>query len=234
MFAFNGASWFLCDLLVCYAFTPFMSFLVQRAREKCGNNWRGVWLILVACVALRLSVDFAAAHDALSLSAYTFPPVRLIDYFMAYVCGCLALGLRTSESRLQVEIGKMSQTVIESVALMLYMFSVVFVEKLVIALTLGMICSSIFVLVFVFCRGRVSSFFSVAPFQKLAKIELEFYMVHQPCIIFCHFALPGAGHWVVIIASLTLTFVMAYVVKFAARGVNAMVARIVRAVARAS
>lgn len=40
MFAFNGVSWFLCDLLICCAFTPFMSYVVQRARGK-GDGGRG-------------------------------------------------------------------------------------------------------------------------------------------------------------------------------------------------
>jgi peptidoglycan/LPS O-acetylase OafA/YrhL len=110
MFAFNGVSWFLCDLLICYAFTPFMSYVVQRARGE-GDGWQRVWLLLTLTIALRVVIDIAVGHGAVAIAVHTFPPVRLLDYFMVYVCGCLLLGWR--EGRGPVRLGRPVQTAIE-------------------------------------------------------------------------------------------------------------------------
>lgn len=226
MFAFNGASWFLCDLLICYAFTPFMSYVVERVKRKAKGSNRAVWLLLVSCVLLRLTIDFAVGHAALTISTHTFPPVRLFDYFIAYVCGCLALDWNEREGTSVAMGGKALQTAVELAVLLLYVIQVLLTTKLVVSRTFGMLCAVSVVIVFVFCRGGVSSFFSSAPFLHLARIELEFYMVHQLCIWFCYFAFPGHGRLFIVASALALTFVMSFVVKSAERAVCKLFARV--------
>lgn len=217
MFAFNGASWFLCDLLICYAFTPLMSYVVERTKRKVQGSSRGTLVLLVLCVLLRLAIDIAAGHAALTISTHTFPPVRLLDYFIAYVCGCLALDWNERVGDCVSMGGKALQTLVEVVAILLYAAQVLFTTGLVVNRTFGMLCSVVVVLVFVFCRGGMSSFFSASPFLHLSKIELEFYMVHQLCIYFCYFAFPNHSHLFIVASSLALAFAMSYVVKIAER-----------------
>lgn len=224
MFAFNGVSWFLCDLLVCYAFTPFMSYVVQRAREKSGGSWRRVWLMLALTIVLRALIDLAVGHGTVAIAVHTFPPVRLLDYFMAYVCGCLLLAWR--QGRGPVAAGKPVQTAVEVAAILLYVWLINVTAPLLVCRTLGMVFATGLVLTFVLCRGWVSSFFSAVPFRKLAGIELEFYMVHELCVQTCNHYIHVQEHWIIVLCALALALVMTFVVRAAVRGVNALVAKL--------
>ena len=69
-----------------------------------GRRWQRVWLLLALTIALRVLIDIAVGHGAVAIAVHTFPPVRLLDYFMAYVCGYLLLAWR--EGRGSVRLGR--------------------------------------------------------------------------------------------------------------------------------
>lgn len=223
MFAFNGVSWFLCDLLICYTFTPFMSYLVQMVREKSDGGWRRVWLVLVITILLRMLIDLAVSHGTVAIAVHTFPPVRLLDYFTAYVCGCLTLG--RFSNRGPIVASKIAQTAVEVVALLIYVWLVNVTAPLPMCRTLGMTFATLLVLVFVLCRGWISALFSANPFRIFAGIELEFYMVHELCIQFCNFEIHGQAHWVIVLVALVLALAMAFVVRVGERAVSLLITK---------
>lgn len=168
-------------------------------------------------------IDIAVGHGAVAIAVHTFPPVRLLDYFMAYVCGCLLLGWR--EGHGSVRLGRPVQTAIEVTALLLYVWLINMTAPLPMCRTLGMALAIALVLVFVLNRSWVSAFFSSALFLKLSTVELEFFMVHELCIQTCNHNI-HVQRWIIVLSALALAFAMTFAARAAVRGTNVLVEKL--------
>ncbi len=211
-YAFVGAAWFVCDLMLCYAFVPFMSLAVQHMKAGSGNRWWPIAVMLAVCILLRLACDLLCGYGILAVSPHTFPPIRVLDYFCAYLFGCLALAWH-ERRRPGYHLHGAVQTLIEVAAVALYVLQVMYTTPYIFARTLGILCAAMLVLVFVFCRGGVSFILGAPPFRWLAAIELEFFLFHQPCIQLAYFLLPDADWPTVAGQALAFAAVLVFLAK---------------------
>lgn len=89
---YNGAAWFFSAALVCYAFAPALDSVLNRLSKRLGS-WRGATAFVLVSAAAQMLVEQGARIDPalFSVSLYTFPPFRLLQFSMAYGVGALFL-----------------------------------------------------------------------------------------------------------------------------------------------
>lgn len=180
---FNGASWFLSALMFCYLLTPCISWLMGKLRLRRGL----VALFFAACLLCRIGLELSAKwypSDFGFISMHEFPPVRLLEYAMAYVVGCMFLwhGEGASGSSDTLPNSVFLNTLLE----IIYVLIVIWCVYILNAQWMRWGYVLIFMpLVWFFARerGAISRMLSVKPFQVFSQIELPFFMIHQPVIV---------------------------------------------------
>lgn len=91
-FSFNGVSWFVADLMLCYLITPLLSYCVRRYETMAKLNGMQAYLVPFGLLFIvRLIFQIAQYKGVISISNHSFPLSRMLDYGMAFVAGCAIL-----------------------------------------------------------------------------------------------------------------------------------------------
>lgn len=181
---YNRAAWFLSTILVCYAAAPFIAAAVRRAQQRLGRR-RGLAAVFWSAFALRafLEICYAYNADLFPFSIHTNPFIRLLEFAMAYACGVAfsqkVLGPWIERHRACARALEHA-SVTEGLALAVAALSIVFDNMLPrFALVLVMCLITI---VFAYERGAISRLLARRPFQRAARLEMPFYLLHWDII----------------------------------------------------
>lgn len=92
-FCFNGVSWFLSALLFCFMLTPLLLRGAESIIRHMGRGAALVALVASACLKLPLYIfdtNLGISADVTEIfvfDAHSWPPFRLIDYFIGLCAG---------------------------------------------------------------------------------------------------------------------------------------------------
>ena len=195
-FSFNGVSWFLCDLLFCYACFPFVCRWLRRMALK--------WQLLIA-VAVMLSLWTMMSHviDLATISYVNeFPPVRLYEFSLGIVAYNCYEALRSRISNVTFT----KATVAELLALGFLLGVMAFskgwdytFKKSFDGWLMWEIPVSVLILVMALMAGReglVGHILSVKPLVWLGSISLEIYLFqYVAAFIYNYLAAPFCAHF---------------------------------------
>ena len=174
-FSFNGAAWFISALLFCYLMTPVFLAIMKRSNTL---------ILLVFCMTVRIVLELASVNDisVFELNFHVSPVIRCIEFFIGMLLYPVFIKLKH-----KCEPAKKSQNILISLAEIAVLSSYIFLSIRFNEIWIRgyfVIVSCILVLVFSLNDGLVSKFFSLEPFCRFSKIQLEFYLFHQAVIIF--------------------------------------------------
>ena len=179
---YNGAAWFLSSLLVCYALAPVIDWALGRLSKRIGEMGGAAFLMLFSAAA-RLLVDFGAQSNPVffSVSLHTFPPIRLLEFSMAYGAGALFLIKRVNVETARSGPKKLALSAIElAVVVAMVYFIVHFNDTWPRVYYVILFVPVVFL--FAYSGGVVSRLLSLRVFGLMDSVELEFYLLHQPVI----------------------------------------------------
>ena len=173
-FRFNGATWYLSSVLFCYVITPVLSWIL-RGVSRWANRLTGVVCLCFGCFAFAMFIEIGVLEipNGFNVSVHMWPPICLARYGMGYFAGCLLPELRKAGSR-WFAVADVPLTVVVIASLWLLG---------------GVLPRSVFTLLFTIWitllameRGIVSRVFTLKPLIIAGRYELEFYVLHQPCL----------------------------------------------------
>jgi peptidoglycan/LPS O-acetylase OafA/YrhL len=187
---FNGVSWFLSTLLVCYAMTPFIAFITKKSRlaaKQHGSKFSGEIVLFLLLFIWRMFLEVSQILFPKAFGNYSLavsPLIRLPEYAMAYVAGCIFIE-RQSVKRVQPSYFHSSLIEVAYCAVL----TVLVILNGGTSTLPGVAPRGIFVLLFILLiyllahgQGIISHLLSCLPFRLFAKIEMPFYMFHQVAI----------------------------------------------------
>ncbi len=214
---YNGASWFLSALLLCYAATPFVAYVVKRVMgaTALGSKVLKMSLLMATIFLVRTVAELLAVTfpDIYSYSVHSNPLVRLLEFSLAYCVGIVFTDFLSTR-----DISPWKKATLELSIVAVYVTAVWYGNALLPRSAFVFLACP---LVVVFARGEgpISRFLSLAPLQSFYAIEMSFYLFHQTA---CRIAAidvfktlysgirGGRIIHVTIALALTLLFVMAW------------------------
>lgn len=179
---YNGAAWFLSAILVCYALAPTIDSALNRLSRRFGDRG-GAIALLLASATIQLLVELGTRINPtlFSVPLYTFPPFRFLQFSMAYGAGALFLlfDFQTEDKSDSAEF--LIASLIEIALSILSVYVIVRFD--------GTWMRSHYAILFVLVvyviacgKGAVGRVLSLPIFKLMERIELEFYLLHQPVI----------------------------------------------------
>lgn len=213
---YNGAAWFFSAALVCYVLAPAIDSVLGELSKRLGARGGATALLLGSAVA-RLLVELGVRSDPayFPVALHTSPPVRALEFSMAYGAGALFLLASGRTETKSAAIDLLVASVVELSISALVVYTVVRFD--------GVWPRAYYVfmfvpVVYVFARGEgfVSQVLSLPIFERASGIELEFYLLHQPVIRVVTASLALAGIvWVKKAAAIALVVTVALSALFA-------------------
>lgn len=172
---FNGASWYLSILFICYLFIPFFIIKIRNIdKNKLGII--SVWIFqLIICSILPKVSKYHM--DILYIS----PFIRIMDVIMGMLLAKMYLE-RDNEKKINYNLWEFGCILLFGIT---YVFSFILPGQF----TRGVIYSPVFILGIYFVsfeKGWISNFLCNNVFQNLASISFEFYMIHELMIKLYH------------------------------------------------
>lgn len=87
-FSFNGVSWFVADLMLCYLITPLLSWWIrQRETSTDASVLRSYLVPFVVLFCIRALLQMGQYKGVINISNHSFPLSRMLEYGMAFVAG---------------------------------------------------------------------------------------------------------------------------------------------------
>ena len=169
---YNGVTWFLSALMVCYFFTPLFLKQLSGSRKKAALTFAAALMLHIALELMIGRVPAAAAY----IRPHTTPILRTFEYFMGMAAGRLML-----ETRGKMTAGAKGNyrgmTFLEIAALaaavsLMISFESVWNRSAFSAVLLGL------AFVYSFDAGAVSHFMGYPAVRKLVGLEFGFFMTH--------------------------------------------------------
>lgn len=193
-FLFNGVSWFLSSLLVCYFCSPFIMYFIDGAM-KSGRRLAALWL---AVLALRAAADglIWTGSSMLFLDVYANPLVRMLEFFSGACAGAFFL-LRRDRLKGWLQAGKariLAASFLEAVMLIAGCILVYCLDRY----GLRPVFLPVFTaacLLFAMEGGWISRLLNNSFLRSAGKIELEFFMLHQIVIKYMDRLCPGESYF---------------------------------------
>lgn len=91
-FSFNGVSWFVADLMLCYLITPLLSWWIrQRETSADASVLRSYLVPFVVLFCIRALLQMGQYKGVINISNHSFPLSRMLEYGMAFVAGTAIL-----------------------------------------------------------------------------------------------------------------------------------------------
>lgn len=213
-FSFNGVSWFIADLMLCYLITPMVSCCLMRRESSAKASVLRVYLLPIgALLFIRLLLQIAEFKGVVSINNHTFPLSRMLEYSMAFVVGSAirAQGgaFRMAPSSLK---GQAIDSILEVSSMSLYIIAIAALDGFWCVRPICVTLSILFVCSFVVSRGVVSKLLSIKPFEVFSTIQLPFYFFHQLIIIVVlkSFGLLFPNSWTRALIAFIATFMISF------------------------
>ena len=178
----NPVAWFVCDLFFLYLMAP----IVVRTLGRLAPLWQ---VVLMAVLLLLEFVGGAIANahsgsDFLNIYVpYQFPPIRLLDFATGVViCN---IGGTLTWRRLQERLTSLASSIIEVVAIVLFLVLYRAGKDLIHAHCFRAFCASAPAIVLFFTsfiltsrrRGVVSRLLCIQPLTALSRVSAEVYLL---------------------------------------------------------
>ena len=91
-FSFDGVSWFIADLMLCYLISPLLSYCIRfRETSESSTSLSSYLFPLGFLFFVRMLLQVAEYKGVIGISKHTFPVSRVLEYGMAFVAGCAIL-----------------------------------------------------------------------------------------------------------------------------------------------
>lgn len=217
-FLFNGVSWFLSSLLVCYFCSPLMIYLIDNTRDRSGRL-AALWL---AAVFLRGAADALVwtGSSMLFLDVYANPLVRMLEFFCGACTGAFFLlwrdklndWLQTSKARMLVN------SFLEVLLLIASVVTIYCLDRFGLRSVFLPVFSA-GCLLFAVEGGQVSRLLSNRFLCSAGRIELEFFMLHQLVIRYMGKFCPGDSYFHYV-AIFVLTIFLSYICYFCRKKIH--------------
>lgn len=178
IFSYNGVSWFLSSLLFCYTFTPFLSKVILKAKRY--SRGPEILFLLIFIIRILSEIFTIMFPDLFQYSVHTNPIVRLLEYFLAYIAGCIFVEKCIQNSKKE-ENSFLLYSTLEFVVFIVIYVIVIQYDKIWLR---GYYIPFFITMVFIIAIGKgvLSKILSLRIFQILGSIELEFFIFHQVVI----------------------------------------------------
>ena len=165
---FNGASWYLSTLFICYLFVPFFIIKIRNINR---NNLLIIGICFFQFIICSILPEISKYYmDILYIS----PFIRIMDVIMGMVLAKIYLE-RDTEKEINYNLWQSICIPLLGIA---YMLSFILPGHF----TRGLIYSPVFILGIYFVsfeKGFISNLLCNNILQKLATISFEFYMIHE-------------------------------------------------------
>lgn len=212
LYAVNGVSWFLCDILFFYLIFKFLySYLIQVKASRL------LWQVILF-VAVYLAIGFQVPHDQINCTLYVNPLLRAFDFAL----GIIAYRFYRSSAVSRINLLEKKPYIMLSGNILAGVLTYVIYQMLD---GNGIRCAALFwpiVPVCVVClvamdntKDMLVRLFLSAPMRWLGSISFEFFMVH--CIVIRisrHFINVGesvVGDYLFFISSLGVSIFAAWI-----------------------
>lgn len=207
-FSFNGVSWFVADLMLCYLITPLLSWCIRRRESTASTSPLRCYLTpLSVLFFIRMLLQVAEYRGVIVISNHSFPLSRMLEYSMAFVAGTAILarggdihGSSLMRRRCAID------SCVEVAAVSLYVGALFSLNGVWWSRPACTIVGILLICSFVRCRGVMSRLLSLKPFEKFSTLQMPFYLFHQLVIVTvgCLLGIWGVGHrWTIAVAFLT-------------------------------
>ena len=91
-FSFNGVSWFVADLMLCYLITPLLSWWIRQRETSADASVLRSYLVPFAVLfCIRVLLQMGQYKGVINISNHSFPLSRMLEYGMAFVAGTAIL-----------------------------------------------------------------------------------------------------------------------------------------------
>lgn len=201
-FSFNGVSWYLSCLFICYLCFNWFKLALNKINNKLIYSLIIIWLFQFVVTYIFKGLDYEKTQWLF----YINPFFRSLNFLMGMI---LAKLFKQSKSRLQY--GNINTTRYEfgiiAIFLIIYPLSI-FIPRAFIWSVYYSPFLILLIFIFSFERGYVSKLLSKKIFLNLANISFEFYMVHQLVLIWIGGKLKSNKIYIIIV-SLILSLVFA-------------------------
>jgi peptidoglycan/LPS O-acetylase OafA/YrhL len=222
--SFNGVSWFVADLMLCYLFTPLLSWCIRhREFAKNASTLRSYIVPLVALFFLRMLLQVAEYKGVVSISNHSFPLSRMLEYGMAFVAGTAILNRGWNINRLSTSRRRCAiDSCVEVVSVLLYTVAIFALNDLWWSRPACSVAGIFLVCSFVCSRGGgISKLLSLKPFEMFSTLQMPFYLLHAMIILVvrCFFNSLGIGNcWSDVVAFIATLMISYLWVSLAGRG----------------
>lgn len=182
-FAFNGVSWFLSSIIVCYALTPLTVKAIKKVRVH-------PLMLLAFVVMARYSYVMGFRHF-IDLNAFSFTNIFPLYRFLEYLCGMLVASywIRNGEKA-----PRNSAAQLAGLGIFFLSFYMTHVNELIdVIRPLFIVFELALLIAFVDYRGIISDLGATKFFSGFADASLEFFLLHQMMIRYI-FTLFGLLH----------------------------------------
>ncbi len=202
-FKYDGAAWFLSAILVCYALSPFVSRLVEWAKERLKSDVLGAIAVGMGSFAVLLFLEICQRKmpELYSYRVHIAPPLCLLRFVMGYAAGSLYPRLSEALD------GRRRFIALAEVLFVGFVLWVVVAGNAVLPRSVFTLLATGVVLLLSLGFGPVSKLLGSAPLVRMGKYELAFYVFHQPCIFLAAFLIGGMGRKALLAFVLTCFFV---------------------------
>lgn len=183
VFAYNGVAWFIADLMLFWAVTPFILAALHRVIGKTDVlMFLGFVLFTVGVAISYVLRDNMEAYSFGWWLIYISPYFRIIDYLIGLLAGLIFVTIQKEIVR-----GKALFSVLEVTALVLLVATYFSSFFGYVSLKYDLYYVPAFVIiifVFAFQSGIFSSLLSFRPLVHLGNINYPIYMIHQLMITY--------------------------------------------------
>ncbi len=174
-FAFNGVSWFLDILILCYCFTPFFVKAINKNSQK--KNLIIMCIIIALQIVYQLIINKVVGDD---YWYYIFPPYRLFDYLVGMILYKLIKDKMNNECK---------HNIYSILEILLILSTVGFFYYDLFLKSIGVYLLAIFtIIIFIQNKGFISKKCNSVKFiNNVCAINLELFLLHQPIIRYIEF-----------------------------------------------
>ena len=202
-FSFNGVSWFIADLMLCYIVTPFLSYLLSAREQKARQSGWTVFFIPAVCFFfVRLLLQYADLRQVILIDTHCNPLARLMEYCMAYSVGSW---LAADKSSWRDHSGVYFDSLTELFVILIYIIGILNFNDTWWSQPIFSVWAVVIVVTFVRCRGVLSRLLSLGIIDRFSAIQMPFYMFHQQIIFLITYLLSGFDSLAIVAASFVLT-----------------------------
>jgi peptidoglycan/LPS O-acetylase OafA/YrhL len=185
VFAFNGLSWFLADIIFFYFVTPFALFFLFKLNAEGNNKTLLSLLVFLFICEIGLAYPFINKIEPYSFGwwfIYISPYFRIFDYMIGLVLGLIFISSKGSVAH-HLVISRILFSALEVISILFFVYSFYWIRFIPYpSLQMGTyfipFCTLV-IYVFSFQRGIISLILSNKIFVYLGGLSFTIYLTHQ-------------------------------------------------------